>query len=87
MFRFWAVTGISANTRWNNGSGTAALDIVGADGLAGATVDARTARMGEGLSTWSDGVISARNEPAARRGVEVGMTCKAAARRLLLEHP
>lgn len=68
-------------------SGTAALDIVGADGLAGATVDARTARMGDGLSTWHDGVISARNDPAARLGVEVGMTCEAAARRLLLGHP
>ncbi len=69
-----------------DGSGTAALDIVAAEGLAGATVDARTARMGDGLSTWQDGVISARNDPAARCGVEVGMTCKAAARRLLLGH-
>jgi hypothetical protein len=64
-------------------SGTAGLAIVEADGLAGASVDARTARMGDGLSTWVDGVISARNALAARRGVEVGQPAREAALRLL----
>jgi hypothetical protein len=66
-----------------DGSGTAALAIVEADGLAGATVDARGARMGDGHSTYEDGVISARNALAARLGVEVGQPAREAARRLL----
>lgn len=60
-------------------AGTAGLGIVEDIGLAGVTVDARTARMGSGLSTWHDGIISARNVHAARAGVEVGMTAQAAA--------
>jgi hypothetical protein len=64
-------------------SGIAGLAIVEADGLAGATVDARTARMGDGMSTWADGTISARNAHAARRGVEVGEPARAAALKLL----
>ena len=47
----------------------AGLAIVEADGLAGATVDALTARMGDGLSSYHDGVISAANATArASRG-------------------
>jgi hypothetical protein len=64
-------------------SGTAALEVVAADGLAGATVDARTARMGDGMSTWTDGVISACNAPAAARGVAVGQPAREAAVLLL----
>jgi hypothetical protein len=64
-------------------SGTAGLTLVEPLGLAGATVDARRARMGDGLSTWTDGVISARNRWAAEAGVEVGMSCQDAARALL----
>ena len=67
-------------------SGMAGLAVVEADGLAGATVDARRARMGSGLSHYHDGVISARNTLAAARGVEVGMPCPQAAR-LLLARP
>ena len=65
-------------------SGMAGLAIVEADGLAGATVDARRARMGSGLSHYHDGVISACNGPAAVRGVEVGMPCPTAAGLLLV---
>ena len=68
-------------------SGTAALAIVEADGLAGATVDARTARMGDGHSTYADGVISARNALAANLGVEVGQPAREAALRLLEGDP
>lgn len=67
-------------------SGMAGLFIVEADGLAGATVDARLARMGSGLSHHHDGIISARNSLAAARGVEIGMACPEAAR-LLLARP
>ena len=64
-------------------SGVLGLDLVQADGLAGATVDARTARMGDGRSTYEDGVISARNAQAAERGVEIGQPAREAARLLL----
>lgn len=69
--------------RGRNDSGVAGLEIVAADGLAGAAVDARTARMGDGRSTYEDGVISAANGPARARGVEVGMSARAAAEWLL----
>ena len=55
-------------------SGIIGLSIVEPDGLAGAAVDANTARMGDGLSTYYDGVISAINQLAYARGVRIGMT-------------
>ena len=64
-------------------SGMAGLTIVEADGLAGATVDARRARMGSGLSHYHDGIISAANSLAAAAGVEIGMPCPQAASLLL----
>lgn len=64
-------------------SGMAALHIVEADGLAGATVDARRARMGSGLSHYHDGIISAVNRLAAAKGVRSGMRCADAAHLLL----
>ena len=64
-------------------SGMAGLWVVEAEGLAGATVDARTARMGDGHSTYHDGVISAANAMARHRGVEIGMAASDAALRLL----
>ena len=64
-------------------SGMAGLYIVEADGLAGATVDARRARMGSGLSHFHDGIISAANAHAATAGVEIGMPCPQAASLLL----
>ncbi len=66
-----------------DGSGTAGLPLVEPHGLAGATVSAATARMGDGLSTFNDGVISAVNALAAARGVEVGMPARDAAVHLL----
>jgi nucleotidyltransferase/DNA polymerase involved in DNA repair len=59
------------------------LFLVEKEGLAGATVDARIARMGEGLSSYHDGVISAANALAKAAGVEVGMTAAEAATWLL----
>ncbi|MDE0603704.1 MAG: hypothetical protein OXI18_04800 [bacterium] len=64
-------------------SGMAGLTIVEADGLAGATVDARRARMGSGLSHYYDGIISAANALATAAGVETGMPCPQAASLLL----
>ena len=56
------------------------------DGLAGATVDARTARMGDGLSSYRDGTISAVNTLARAAGVQVGMPAAQAASLLLRRH-
>ena len=64
-------------------SGVAGLAIVEADGLAGASVDARRARMGSGLSHYHDGIISAANALAIAAGVEIGMPCPQAASLLL----
>ncbi len=68
-------------------SGMAGLRLVEADGLAGATVDARRARMGSGLSHYHDGIISAANAPAVAAGVEIGMPCPQAAGLLLRREP
>ena len=59
--------------------GIAGLAMVEKEGLAGATVDARSARMGEGLSSYRDGIISAVNALAAAAGVRVGMPAPQAA--------
>jgi len=64
-------------------SGMAGLFIVEDEGMAGATIDARHARMGSGLSHYHDGVISAVNAHAAACGVEIGMTAARAASLLL----
>lgn len=66
-----------------NESGISALLDVDADGIAGASVDAMTARMGDGQSTYFDGVISAVNQTAAAKGVRVGQSAREAAVLLL----
>lgn len=60
-------------------SGIAGLPITNALGIAGATVSARTARLGDGMSTYEDGIISAANELALACGVEIGMPARRAA--------
>jgi len=69
--------------RGKDDAGIAGLEIVDRSGLAGAAVDARTARMGDGLSTYYDGVISACNGAARARGVKEGQTAREAAEVLL----
>ena len=64
-------------------SGMAGLYIVEKEGLAGATVDATKARMGNGLSHYHDGIISAMNAIAEAKGVVLGMSAKEAASFLL----
>lgn len=60
-------------------SGIAGLFEVERLGLAGATVDARTAPMGDGLGSYRVGVISAVNALAAAAGVKKGMSAIEAA--------
>lgn len=51
-------------------------------GLPGAAVDARSAMMGSGISSYRDGTISAVNRVAAELGVRIGIPAAAAAVRL-----
>lgn len=81
-FRPWAFI-CSDGGVGKNDSGISALDDVTADGIAGAAVDALTARMGDGHSTYFDGVISAVNAPARAKGVRVGQSAVEAADLLL----
>lgn len=70
-----------------NRSGVAALPILDARGVPGAAVDARTARMGDALSSWSTGIISATNALARQAGVTEGMSCRDAAALLVAWAP
>ena len=65
--------------RGRNDSGMAGLALTNEAGIAGATVDAKLARMGDGMSTYEDGIVSAANALALRCGVTIGMTAKEAA--------
>lgn len=65
-----------------NGSGRIGLTLVEQEGLAGATVDARYACMGDGLSSYHDGIITGANKLALAAGVDIGMSAKIAARAL-----
>lgn len=64
-------------------SGIVGMIEAGRAGIPGATVDARLARMGDGRSSYADGVISAANERAVAAGVAVGQSAREAARRLV----
>lgn len=64
-------------------SGVAGLAVLDGLGVAAAAVGCMTARIGDGLSTHRDGVISAVNRLAAARGVSQGMPAREAALRLL----
>lgn len=66
--------------RGRDNSGMAALPKAAELGIAGATVDGTKARMGDALSTWNDGIISACNSLAEACGVRVGMRAPEAAR-------
>ncbi len=81
----WGVKGWIANDAGpgKNNSGIAGLAICGEKGMPAAAVGAMSARIGDGLSTYHDGIISAANEPAQARGVRIGMSAKQALRLML----
>jgi hypothetical protein len=66
-----------------NNSAVEGVALLAERGVPSAAVSTLSARLGEGLSTWNDGIISVINAPAAARGVKVGMTAKEAARLML----
>jgi hypothetical protein len=53
-------------------AGAASLPILDSEGIAAATVAANSARIGDGQSTLTQGIISAVNDTAYRLGVRVG---------------
>jgi hypothetical protein len=57
-------------------AGFSRLPALEARGIAGATVDAFSARIGDARSTYADGVITRVNQAAARRGGAAGMACR-----------
>jgi hypothetical protein len=69
--------------RAKDDSGVEALAVLERRRVAAATVDARSAAIGDPVSTYEDGVVSAVNAIARRAGVRVGQPARAAARRLL----
>ncbi|MBL0142924.1 MAG: hypothetical protein IPP91_12695 [Betaproteobacteria bacterium] len=66
-----------------DGAGFARLPTLDPRGIAAATVWSGSARIGDGRSTYEDGVLSRVNETAARLGVTEGMTAREAVARLL----
>jgi uncharacterized protein YunC (DUF1805 family) len=66
-----------------NNTAVEGVALLAEKGVPCAAVGTMSARLGEGLSTWNDGIISVVNAPAAKLGVKVGMTAKAAARLML----
>ena len=82
QFRPWAFI-CSDGGIGKNQSGLSALEAVEPDGIVGCSVSAQTARMGDGQSTYFDGVISAANSHARATGVQVGQRAREAAALLL----
>jgi uncharacterized protein YunC (DUF1805 family) len=63
-------------------AGISRLPALQARGIAGIAVDAFSARIGDGLSTYEDGVVSFVNEKAFAFGVRPGMPVRDAVTRL-----
>lgn len=58
-------------------AGISRLPALDARGIAGACVQAFSARIGDGMSTYNDGFISALNETARKHGGQIGQSCRA----------
>ena len=59
-------------------AGVSRLPVLDRRGIAAATVGASTARIGDGLSTYTDGIVSRANEAASRVGIVPGMSVRQA---------
>jgi uncharacterized protein YunC (DUF1805 family) len=67
-------------------AGVSGLAFLAEHGVPAAAVGAGSARIGDGDDVWRSGIVTARNTIAAALGVELGMTCRAAARRMTRNH-
>lgn len=63
-------------------AGVGRLPVLDAQRIAAATVAAASARIGDGRSTYEDGVVSRVNETAADMGIAAGMPARDAAERV-----
>lgn len=63
--------------------GIEGLAMLDPEGIAAASVDTDSARIGDPLSTYEHGVISAANATAAAMGIAPGMSARDAAHRML----
>ncbi len=81
----WNVKGWISNDAGpgKNNSGISGLAMCGEKGMPAAAVAAMSARIGDGLSTYREGVISFVNEPARAKGITMGMTAKDALRLMM----
>jgi hypothetical protein len=59
-----------------DGAGISRLPALEARGIAGACVSCFSARIGDGMSTWADGYVSALNPLAASRGGRIGQSAR-----------
>jgi len=69
--------------RCKDDSGVSGLEVCDARSIPGAAVAASSARIGDGMSTYADGVVSAANRAARALGILEGMAAREAARRML----
>jgi hypothetical protein len=79
------VRGIICNDagRCMDDSGIRGLRIVEESGIAAATVSADSSEIGDSLSTYRDGIVSALNDTARKFGVFEGLSAKEAAHVML----
>ncbi len=59
-----------------DGAGFSRLPALDARGIAAATVAADSARIGDGRSTWEEGILSCINRVASEAGITIGMTTR-----------
>ena len=71
--------------RCKDDSGISGLAVLDVKGVPGGAVSTDSAMIGDGMSTYRDGVLSAVNEAARRIGICEGMRASEAAM-LMLEH-
>lgn len=69
--------------RCKDDSGISGLAVLEARNIPGAAVDTNSAHVGDGMSTYRDGVISALNQAARGLGIVESMPASEAARRML----
>ncbi|QRQ85949.1 hypothetical protein [Cupriavidus oxalaticus] len=81
----WRVKGWIGNDAGmaKNNTGIGGLPPSNALGIAAAAVSTMSARIGDGMSTYSEGVISAVNDVASAKGVRVGMKTPEALRLMI----
>ena len=65
--------------RCKDDSGISGLAVLDEKGIPGAAVSTDSAHIGDGMSTYRDGIVSAHNDAADALGVTVGMAAREAA--------